>query len=117
MSGKNEHITEQLVEQIAIISYEQVRIRNGELPMPSWTGAGAMTRYRAKQDVLEVLNLVVPVLIEQGWVPPVEADEMKAVVECVSTLLEDITIHHGSGLTENASAATRAPLGEGGNNE
>jgi len=73
MTGKNEHITEELVEQIAIVSYEAARIDNSDIPMPSWTGAGAITRYEMKQKVLGVLDSVVPVMIEQGWAPPVES--------------------------------------------
>lgn len=75
MSADCKPITDELVEQIAIISYEGIRLKNCELPMPSWTGAGAMTRYQMKQDVIGVLTLVVPVLIEQGWTPPAEEAE------------------------------------------
>jgi len=70
MTAKDNHITEDLVEQLAIIAYEQTRIQNGDIPIPSWTGAGAMTRYNIKNDVLGVLRITVPVLIEQGWKPP-----------------------------------------------
>lgn len=75
MSKQSQNITEELVEQIAIISYEQIRLKNCEVPMPSWTGAGAMTRYQAKQDVIGVLAMVVPVLLEQGWTPPAEPEQ------------------------------------------
>jgi len=70
MIAKPNHITEELVEQLAIISYEQHRIQNGDLPMPSWTGAGALSRYTMKEQAREALGMVVSVLLEQGWVPP-----------------------------------------------
>jgi len=77
MTAKPNHITEELVEQLAIVSYEQTRIQNGELPMPSWTSSGAMTRFTVKNQVLDVLNIAVPVLLEQGWKPPTEAEAMQ----------------------------------------
>jgi len=111
MTGKNEHITEELVEQIAIISYEQIRVRNSELPMPSWTGAGAMTRYQAKRDVLGVLKLVTPVLIEQGWAPPKEATELRDALERASTLLVGETAQRRDGATENYNETIRRTIG------
>lgn len=79
MTAKTNHITEDLVEQLAIIGYEQTRIQNGDLPMPSWTRVAAMTRFTAKNEALAVLNMVVPVLIELGWKPPTVAQpELKA---------------------------------------
>lgn len=110
MSADFKHITDELVEQIAIISYEQIRVRNSELPMPSWTGAGAMTRYQTKQDVSEVLKLVVPVLIEQGWTPPEETAEMRAAVDRVATLFQGMQISHGDGVTEDLNATIRATI-------
>lgn len=77
MSQQNEHITSDLVEQLAIVAYEHNRIQNGDLPMPGWTAAGAMTRFTMKNQVLAVLNMTIPVLIEQGWKAPEPRDEIQ----------------------------------------
>ncbi|MGP4995527.1 hypothetical protein [Glutamicibacter ardleyensis] len=63
-------ITENLVEQVTVVAYEDVRNKNQDARMPSWAGAPAITRYEMKANVLGVLRMVIPVLVEQGWLPP-----------------------------------------------
>ena len=111
MSADFKHITDELVEQIAIISYEGIRLKNCELPMPSWTGAGAMTRYQMKQDVIGVLTLVVPVLIEQGWTPPEELDAMRDALERASNLFIGETVQRSDGVIENYNETIRRTIG------
>lgn len=71
----SKHITEDLVDQLAIVAYENIRLRSAEAPLPSWTALNAVARYQQKLQVVEVLNMVIPVLIEQGWAPPTQARE------------------------------------------
>ena len=70
MSQQNKHITEDLVVQVAIVAYEQVRILSGDIPVPGWTAAGPFARYTMKNQVHENLNMIIPILIAQGWTPP-----------------------------------------------
>ncbi|MGO2938878.1 MAG: hypothetical protein ACTICQ_15165 [Glutamicibacter arilaitensis] len=85
MTAPKSYITEDLVEQVAIVSYEQTRIQNGELPMPSWAGAGAFNRYQHKVDIDEALKLIVPVMIEQGWKAPEPRDEIQGGTQCLTS--------------------------------
>lgn len=110
MSKQSQNITEELVEQLAIIAYEGVRLKNCSESMPSWTGAGAMTRFQMKQEVLGVLTMVVPVLLEQGWMPPAEAAVLKETIDRVSKLFQGVYISHGHGITENVNATIKAVI-------
>ncbi|MGP5689750.1 hypothetical protein [Glutamicibacter ardleyensis] len=73
-------ITENMVEQVAVASYEDTRQKNQHvvLPsgarMPSWAGLSPMVKYETRASVLAALKLVIPVLLEEGWTPPVAGD-------------------------------------------
>ena len=77
-------ITEDLVEQIAVIAYEDVRKKNQHARMPSWAGASEITRYEMKANALGVLRMVIPVLQEQGWMPPTVNDAIREAVRDLS---------------------------------
>lgn len=63
-------ITENMVEQIAVVAYEDVRKRHQGNGLPSWAGSDALTRYKMKEETLRILKLTIPVLLEEGWAPP-----------------------------------------------
>lgn len=77
-------IHENLVEQIAVIAYEDVRKKNPHARMPSWAGATAITRYEMKANVLGVLRMVIPVFLEEGWLPPTVNDAIREAVRDLS---------------------------------
>ncbi|WP_426734403.1 hypothetical protein [Glutamicibacter sp. 2E12] len=82
---KETHVTEDLVEQLAIVSWEDIRKR-ANAPLPSWEVAPADEKNQNRANVLAVLNMIVPVLIEQGWIPPTVNDAIREAVR-------DFSIH------------------------
>lgn len=67
-------ITENMVEQVAVVAYEDVRKRNQDERMPSWSGAPAIIQHEMKANALGILKLTLPILLEEGWTPPVAGD-------------------------------------------
>lgn len=96
---KATHVTDELVEQLSIVSWEDIRTRNTEshdFPMAPWEIAPADEKDQNRANVLGVLNMMVPVLIEQGWLPPTVNDEIREAVrdltlnELQQTLMESL---------------------------
>jgi len=77
---KSNHVTEELVEQAAIVAWEDVRNR-ANVTLPSWDNAEPVVRYETRANVLAVLNMITPVLLEQGWLPPVVNDAVRSIVD------------------------------------
>lgn len=82
---KETHVTESLVEQLAIVAWEDIRERTNT-PLPSWEPGIPAVKDENRANVLAVLNMIVPVLIEQGWLPATVNDGIRESVR-------DFSIH------------------------
>lgn len=100
---KETHVTEALVEQLAIVSWEDIRKR-ANAPLPSWEVAPADEKNQNRANVMAVLNMIVPVLIEQGWLPPTVNDEIREAVR-------DLTINELHKTLMDSLMATREASG------
>lgn len=77
-------IHENLVEQIAVAYHDKERQNPlGELT-PSWRGLQPVQRHLMRGAVLETLNLVLPILKEEGWLPPTVNDAIREAVRDLS---------------------------------
>lgn len=65
-----EHITTELVEQIARDRYESARELADE-PYPTWVEAHPLEKHAMREAVVGNLRYVIPALVGAGWVPPV----------------------------------------------
>jgi len=84
---KEHHVTNDLVEQLSIVAWEDIRARNTQTPgFPNlpWEKAPADDKEQTRSNVLAVLNMTIPVLIEQGWLPPTVNDAIREAVRDLS---------------------------------
>lgn len=85
-------ITENLVEQLAVVAYEDVQKRHLDDGLPSWAGSSPITRHKMKEETLRILNMLIPVLKEEGWLPPSLASKLRALASSEGTQAVQTTL-------------------------
>lgn len=68
-------ITEQLVDRVAKAVYTDQMSRMPEVVQkqsPEWDGLSGGTKHTIRENILGLLNLVVPEMLAEGWQPPAE---------------------------------------------
>jgi len=81
---KEHHVTHDLVEQLSIVAWEDIRKKYLHPSIPSWENAECAVKQETSTNVLAALNMTIPVLIEQGWLPPTVNDAIREAVRDVS---------------------------------
>lgn len=78
------HITTELVEQLAREAHEAFRDRMGAHESPSWDGESPISKHHGREAVLGALNLLLPALQAHGWLPPAKHDAIRETVRDLS---------------------------------
>lgn len=78
----SQHITEQLVEQVARAAHERqieaVKASGTYAPpelLRPWDDLPVMEKFHRREYAMRDLQTIVPVLLAAGWLPPVGGDQ------------------------------------------